>query len=306
MGTARGGVARGARVVNVVDDGGAEAEAGEVLVQPITNNTHEVRIDRARGLVVKRFRSAYRGEPVREWTALSLLARFAPGLAPAPVSADLNSDFPVVTMSLLPGTELSAAPVTPARACALAEALERLWRSVPFPDREFPAAVTPKPVAFTHQVREMLAASPALGDNPVVVRAHATAAAWLEREALKRHGHAGHHAVLGHGDPYLANYLWDRGRIPLVDFEDSGPSDRAFELAILTEHISAWSDARLDADDFLAMFGLTRAEQTRVRDFRRLAALYWLIMLRPGGPSSTRNPPGTLERQADRLLRLLT
>lgn len=123
----------------------------------IRNDTHEVRIDRVRGLVVKRFRSARRGEPVREWTALSLLARFAPGLAPAPVTADLNSDFPVVTMSLLPGTELSAAPVTPSQASALAEALERLWRSVPSIDRELPAAVTPNPTAFAHQVSEMLA-----------------------------------------------------------------------------------------------------------------------------------------------------
>jgi hypothetical protein len=90
---------------------------------------------------------------------LSLLARFAPELAPAPVTADLNSDFPVVTMSLLPGTELSAAPVTPAQAYALAEALERLWRSVPSIDRELPAAVTPNPTAFAHQVSEMLAQS---------------------------------------------------------------------------------------------------------------------------------------------------
>lgn len=124
--------------------------------------------------------------------------------------------------------------------------------------------------------------------------------------SLERHDHAGQHAVLGHGDPCLANYLWDDGQIRLVDFEDSGPSDRAFELAILTEHISAWSNAKPDADAFLAMFDLTRAEQIRVQDFRRLAALYWLIMLRPGTPSSARNPPDTLRRQAARLLSLLT
>jgi Ser/Thr protein kinase RdoA (MazF antagonist) len=265
-----------------------------------------VRIDRASGLVVKRFLSTARDEPVREWTALLLLAKFAPGLAPAPISADLTGGCPVVTMSLLPGSELSAAPVTPARARALAQALDRLWRSVPSADREFPASVPPKPAAFTCQVSAMLAAIPALGDDPVVARAHAMATAWLGRWALERPGDTSHPAVLGHGDPYLANYLWDDGRIRLVDFEDSGPSDRAFELAILTEHISAWSDARLDADKFLAMFDLNRAERTRVQNFRRLAALYWLIMLRPGGPSSTRNPPGTLERQAGRLLRLLT
>jgi len=120
----------------------------------IRNDTHEVCIDRDRGLVVKRLRSARRGEPVREWTALSLLDRLAPGLAPAPVSADLDSDFPAVTMSLLPGAELSAAPVMPAQARALAEALERLWRSVPSVGRELPA-VTPNPVAFAHQVTAM-------------------------------------------------------------------------------------------------------------------------------------------------------
>ena len=98
----------------------------------------------------------------------------------------------------------------------------------------------------------MVAARPTLGDDPVVARAHATAAAWLEREPPERHGHAGHPAVLGHGDPCLANYLWDGDRIRLIDFEDCGPSDRAFELAILTEHISAWSDARLEAEDLLA------------------------------------------------------
>lgn len=272
----------------------------------IRDDTHEVRIDRARRIVVKRFRSDHRGEPIREWTALSLLARFAPGLAPAPVSADLNCPFPVITMSWLPGTELSAVAVTPARTGALAEALDQLWRSVPSIHRQFPAAVAPKPAAFTHQVHEMLAASPALGDDPAVARSRAAATAWLEYAGLESPGRAGRDAVLGHGDPCLANYLYDGNRVRLVDFEDSGPSDRAFELAILTEHISAWSDARLDADDFLAMFDLTRAEQSRVRDFRRLAALYWLIMLRPGGPSSTRNPPGTLERQADRLLGLLT
>jgi Ser/Thr protein kinase RdoA (MazF antagonist) len=268
--------------------------------------THEVRIDPGLGLVVKRFRSSRRGEPVREWTALSVLARFAPGLAPAPVCADLGRYSPVVTMSWLSGTELAAAPVTPAQARALAQAMGRLWQSVPSVGREFPAALTPNPVAFARQVRQMLAVGPAQREDRVVARARSAAAAWLERGAIDRHCRAGHEAVLGHGDPNLANFLWDRGQVRLVDFEDCGPSDRAFELAILTEHLSAWSDSRLEASDFLALFDLTRAEQARVQDFRRLAALFWLIMLRPSSPSSARNPPGTLERQAARLLALLT
>ena len=267
--------------------------------------THDVRIDRSRGIVVKRFRSYRRSEPVREWTALTLLAKFAPGLAPIPISADLNGDSPALTMSLLLGAVLGTAALTPVQADALAEALERLWRSVPSIQRQLPAAVTPNPAAFTDQVRTMLAAGPVLGNAPAVVRAHAAAAAWLDRRAPEYHGREGHPAILGHGDPNLTNFLWDDGQIRLVDFEDSGPSDRAFELAILTEHISAWSDARMDADDFLSLFGLTRAEKIRLHDFRCLAALFWLLLLRPGSPSSTRNPPGTLERQADRLLGLI-
>jgi hypothetical protein len=181
----------------------------------------------------------------------------------------------------------------------LAEALERLWQCEPA-DRELPA-MTPNPMAFARQVGEMLAARPALGHNPVVLRAHAMGAAWVERGAIGRHADAGHH-VLGQGDPCLANFLWDGNQVRLIDFEDSGRSDRAFELAILTEHISAWSDGQLDAEGFLTLFDLTRAEHARVRDFRRLAALFWLIMLRPGSSSSMRNPAGTLDGSGSRRL----
>lgn len=264
-----------------------------------------MRIDRSGGVVVKRFGSCRRGEAVREWTALTLLARFAPGLAPVPVGADLAGDPPTLMMSWLPGTGLGTAAVTPAQARALAEALERLWGCVPSVERDFPAAVAPNPAAFADMVRAMVDTGPVLGNDLVVLCAYATGIAWLDRGAADRHWRAGDRTVLGQGDPNLANFLWDGSQIRLVDFEDSGPSDRAFELAILTEHISAWSDAGMDADAFLGLFGLTRAEEARVRDWRRLAALFWLIMLRPGGPSSTRNPPGTLERQADRLLGLL-
>src|SRR5215472_1119490 len=94
--------------------------------------THEVCIDRDRGLVVKRFRSWERGEPFREWAALTLLEEFAPGLAPAPVRGDLDGDPPVVVMSRLSGAELGAdGPLSAAQADALVLALERLWQSVP-------------------------------------------------------------------------------------------------------------------------------------------------------------------------------
>lgn len=267
------------------------------------HTTHQVSVDRARGIVVKTFRSAGRDEPAREWAALTLLARHAPGLAPAPVRADLDAGYATIEMTWLPGTPLGGAPLTPPQAHALAVALEQLWSSVRSP-QGYPAT-TPSAERLAATTRSMLTAGLEMGDDPAVSRARAAGTAWLDANALP-HPHPGSGTVLGQGDPNLANFLWDGQRIRIVDFEDSGPSERAFELAIFTEHISAWSDTRLDADSFLALFDLTRAEAAKVHGFRCLAALFWLLLLRPGGPVSARNPPGTLHRQALRLLTLLS
>jgi Ser/Thr protein kinase RdoA (MazF antagonist) len=280
--------------------------------------THDIRVDAGRGVVVKRFRSWDRDEPAREWRALRLLAECAPGLAPRPLSARLDQvdrSAPEITMSWLPGRPLSAAAVTPAQAGALADALRRLWRSVPPRRLAASGYGAANPAAFTRQVRQRLAADRDrdrdrdLGADVRVRDAAARASAWLARGEVDRAVDgglaAGGRVVLGHGDPNLANFLWDGREIRLVDFEDSGPSDRAYELAILAEHVSVWSDAGLDAAALLGQFELTAAEQERLLQFRRLAALFWLMLLRPGGPASRANPPGTLRRQAGRLLALL-
>jgi thiamine kinase-like enzyme len=112
-------------------------------------------------------------------------------------------------------------------------------------------------------------------------------------------------AVFGQGDSNLANFLWDGQKVRIVDFEDSGRSDRAVELAMFAEHLSVWHDAGLDAYPLIAAFNLSPAEAAKLVESRRLAALAWLLFLRPGGRASRRNPPGTLRRQAERLLSLL-
>ncbi len=111
--------------------------------------------------------------------------------------------------------------------------------------------------------------------------------------------------VFGHADGNLANHLWDGRRVALVDFEDAGRSDRAFELADAAEHVSMRLGAGVDAQAFLARFDLSPAEHVRLNGFRRLFGLFWLLMLLPSSPGHRRNPPGTLERQADRLFLLL-
>lgn len=264
--------------------------------------THEIHVDAARGVVIKRFRSWDRREPAREWTTLMLLAEFAPGLAADPVRADLTADPPVIEMSWLPGVPLGDTTPPVAQADALALALDRLWNAVPrarLRDLDWPGL---NAWQLKRRVTDMLAANRTTDDRTLVRQAWQAGAGWFSSgtlDSLKGD------LVLGQGDSNLANFLWDGTQVRLVDFEDSGPSDRAFELAVLVEHVSAWSDARVSADAFLARFGLTAAEQGSVLEYRRLAALFWLMMLLPGSPAHHRNPPGTLQRQATRLLGLL-
>lgn len=77
-------------------------------------------------LVVKRYLPTTHRAPQREWRALRLLQKYAPGLAPDPVRADLSADPPVVMMSRLGGEPLRGRPLTGERPDALGAALERL------------------------------------------------------------------------------------------------------------------------------------------------------------------------------------
>jgi aminoglycoside phosphotransferase len=274
----------------------------DVTADPLRwHTTHDIIMDG--GVVIKRFRSWARNEPAREWAALRLLADRADGLAPRPLSASLDADPPVITMSWLPGQPLAGTAISPGMLDALATALERLWASVPPGELSSLPVTETGPGELARLIRERLAAAPDLGDDPVVLDAAEAGIGWLDAADWPSPGDG--ELVLGQGDSNLANFLYDDGRVRLVDFEDCAPSDRPFELAVLVEHLSSWSDAGLDADDLLARFDLTAAEQRRLLDYRRLAALFWLAHLRPGSRASRRNPPGTLTRQAARLRRLL-
>jgi hypothetical protein len=104
--------------------------------------------------------------------------------------------------------------------------------------------------------------------------------------------------VLGHRDPYLANYLWDGTRVRIVDFEDSRLSDPANEVALVLEHLST-RDSWIEPPVF-------DVDPVRLLAARRLWAMFWLWRLLPGGPSAHRNPPDTADLQAQRLLQLLS
>jgi Phosphotransferase enzyme family len=266
--------------------------------------THQVSVDHEEQVVVKRYIDCHRGEPAREWRALRLLAEHAPRLAPEPISADLDASPPSIVMSLLPGEPLRGRPLTAPQERALAVAVGQLWQAVPAElVTTVPGDVDAR-ADLVQTVRGWLASADP-GPAPEVRDALARGSGWLAgttvaAEAPGR-GRAGSvlPQVLGQGDPSLANFLWDGEVVRIVNFENSGVTDRAFELAALLEHVSAWRDGGLDADRFIAAFDLSATEQSRLADWRRLLALYWLLRLRQRADS------GAAHLQAERLLSLL-
>jgi aminoglycoside phosphotransferase len=254
-----------------------------------SHSTHAVEF--TDGHVVKRFRSWDRGEHQREWLALNLLTEFAPGLAPAPVSADLDADPPSIRMTRVAGEPLADQAILPHQLDAIAAAVSRLHSCVP-PGTL--ARVPPHPwlvEGVANHVRSLAARPHPPDDDPRVRAGFDAARHWLD---LADEPDAGLTPVFGQGDSNLANFLWDGERVRLVDFEDSGRNDRAFELAALTEHISF----RHDTDPLLARFDLTANESARVLFFRRAFAIFWLLLVR--------DRPGSVPRlQAERVLDLL-
>jgi Ser/Thr protein kinase RdoA (MazF antagonist) len=253
-------------------------------------------LEMAGGQVIKRFRSWDRGEHQREWRALNVLAEFAPGFAPVPLSADLDAVPPAITMTRLPGEPLAGQPITARHLDAVISTLDRLHRCVP---SDALAHVPPQPwlaEGATSRLRSRTAGMRHHPDGePIVQAAISAAARWLDHVAEPTEPLT---AVFGQGDSYLGNFLWDGWRLRVVDFEDSGRSDRAFEMASLTEHIGTWHEAGIDADDVLGRFDLTGAESARVLFFRRAFAIFWpyLVHERPGPIAG---------QQAERLLSLL-
>ncbi|TMR08717.1 aminoglycoside phosphotransferase family protein [Nonomuraea turkmeniaca] len=257
-------------------------------------------------VVVKRYTSWGRGEPRREWEALTLLAEHAPDLAPTPVEAALDAHPPMIVMSRLPGCVLRGQHATGEQVQAMAAALHRLHQ-IPF---DVVADVEPAPwgpAAAVTKARAWARKQPDLGDDPLVREAFRAGTAWLASTAPDQLVTNPLPPVLGLADGNRANYLWDDHErcVRLIDWEDSGRSDRAFELGEVCEHISH-IDGSLDADWLVPHIDLAPGEAERVLGFRRLIALGWFLQLGPGGPATPHNPAGTLERQAKRILQLFS
>ncbi|MFJ3173460.1 phosphotransferase family protein [Streptomyces roseus] len=261
-------------------------------------------IDLKSDSVIKRFRRGSREECEREWRALTLLSVYAPGLAPAPRSADLAAEEPVVVMSRLPGAPLRGQLLSEQQLKALACATSEMYAAVPADEL---AKIPVRPGQQYELIARIRAWTPRARPrvSAEVGEAMDRGLDWLARSDLEQAAPPDVPQVFGPGDGNLANYLWDGSRVRVVDFEESGLSDRPFELAEITEHVAGWVDQPLDVEMFLSQFDLSATERARLLECRRLLALVWLFLLSFDDPQRPRNPPGTAERQAARLSRLL-
>ena len=142
-----------------------------------------------------------------------------------------------------------------------------------------------------------------LPDPALVGRRSALARAWLADDDPDHDRVAD--PVLALGDGNLANVLWDGETCRLVDFEEFGTSDLAYEVADVVEHASSRLGRLLDVDALVAALGLEPAQLARLAAYRRLLATFWLVMLLPGNRGFERNPAGSTEDQARHVLALL-
>ena len=263
--------------------------------------THELSF--SGGEVLKRYVTWERGEADRERRLLGLLAEHAPGVAPRPLRRESDGDAPLIVMERLPGEPLDGTPLTDAQMASLGETLRRMY-GVPLaaiqeagvPERLYgPTTLSGEMVAWLSEDYDLDQCL-----EPVLVREAVEAAlTFLASPDLLP---TPDFRSVGISDLNPANVLWDGTSAKLVDFEDGGLTDLAYELADHVEHLGSRLPGTYDADALAAAAGLTDEQQERMSAYRPLWATFWLAMLMPGNGGYRRNPPGTTENQARHLL----
>jgi Ser/Thr protein kinase RdoA (MazF antagonist) len=267
----------------------------------VQSSTHDLTIGATE--VRKAFVADHEAQAEREWACLTLLAEHAPGLAPRPLRRE-DGERPVVVMERLPGTHLEPRPLTTDRTRALGAALRRLY-DVPV-DAVRDAGIGPRRYGATDLAEvlvEWLADDYDLGacrDPDLVADALAHARAYVAAPPLPEP----RATALGIADLNPANVLLHEGTVRLVDFEDGGLSDPAYELADHVEHLGSRLPGVYDARALADAVGLDAEDRERMAAYRPLWAAFWLAMLLPGNGGWRRNPPGTTEAQAAHFMAL--
>lgn len=253
----------------------------------------------ATALVAKVFEPAGGDESDHEWAALVSLA--GSGIAPEPVHFD-DGVCAVIVMTRVFGSSLNAGALQLEHARLIGSSHRRVHEAVPSSRQLTHSGVWAARTSLLLEGPDPPASR--TGDvSEAVVLAWRKAWAWIASVDVDKLL-SSVDPRFSRGDPNLSNYLWDDGRIVLIDWENSGHNDRVLELADMAEHAST----RALEDDFWVALadatGLTANDLARLPQARRLMACFWLVLIesrhRHGLPTTV-----TLEAQADRTLAVL-
>lgn len=254
--------------------------------------------------VRKEFVADHDWEAEREWACLTLLAEHAPGLAPRPLRRE-DGETPVVVMERVPGAPLAPRPLRASQTKALGAALRRLY-DVPV-EAVTDAGIGPRRYGAAEHAQvlvEWLADDPDPGecrDPGLVGEALEVARAFVAAPPVPEP----RLTALGIADLNPANVMWDGRAARLLDFEDGGLTDPAYELADHVEHLGSRLPGVYDARALVDAVGLDAEARERMAAYRPLWAVFWLAMLLPGNGGWRRNPPGTTEAQAEHFMALV-
>lgn len=273
----------------------------EVALQPlaggINNPLYRLRHD-GRDLCLKLPLVDHRHRAHREWQTLTLLTRRGHPRTPHPVWRSPRQDRPAIAMTFVAGAPLAGTCLQPRQLDALAAALADLYSITPADVAEPVAQVATPAPAMLQRVRDDCAtpsSGPSAGPGRLqLLEFWRRWSSGPDPQTLLRTPTT---QVLGRGDPSLANILWDGAELTLLDFEYSGWTDPAYELADLLEHPESRATPDLTWNNFVDRFDLDPDARARHRAARRMLALFWL--------ARRRSNDDRLTAQADRIRHLL-
>lgn len=253
----------------------------QMALRPLTggmNNTlYRLRHD-GRDLCLKLHRVDHRDRAHREWQALTLLTQRGHPRVPQPVWRSDRDDHPAIVMTYAAGTPLGGIHLQPPHLDALAAALTDLYSITPTDVTDALLEVTTPATAMLQRLHDTCTPLAAGAEQRKLVdlwrRWSAGPDPDLFRAPLPQQ-------VFGRGDPSLANAVWDGAELTLLDFEYSGWTDPAYELADLIEHPQSRATPDHTWHDFTERFALNPNAQARHLAARRMLALFWLTRWQP-------------------------
>lgn len=246
-------------------------------------------------LCLKFYRVDDRQRAGREWQALTLLQNHGHAVAPRPIYFEDDAALPAVVMEFVPGHHLGGQCLSAAELDALADAMQVLHALTP----NRVAETLPPVVGSAGYMLDTLTRP----DVPLAGEAEAVRQAWLQSDdaALLREPVP---AVFSGDDPQPANCLWNGTSLRLIDFEYSGWSDRAWDLALLVEHVQSRGTPDETWEGFIDRFELSDAERRRLAASRRLMAVFWMLLLRTASSGSADMDGQRFAEQVSRAQRL--